>query len=175
MRIFERIVKEVLAPLKSNKVDYCIIGGLAVIAAGVRRGTMDFDIVIDKLKWKQALQILYKNGFKLVTSIDETKKKLLWCQTLKQAIAYISLTNPQVFKVNKDGWNGLYGDIWLDSKIPFDELRQHTYEVKIFNEEIRFASINDLIRLKKDTGRNRDKQDIEELRKIRQKYSEFTK
>ena len=43
MRLFQKTVKEVLTPFRKNGIDYCVIGGLAVISTGIRRGTMDFE------------------------------------------------------------------------------------------------------------------------------------
>ena len=103
MKFFERIVKEILKPLSDSRIDYCIIEGLAIIASGVRRGTADFDLAISGKQTEDALEILYKQGFKLVTDVGAEKKKLFYCGTLKQAMAYLKVSNPSAIKVNKGG------------------------------------------------------------------------
>lgn len=168
MKLFERTVKEILKPFTQNQIDYCLIGGLAVIILGVRRGTADFDIVISKEKLEKAMEIIYRQGFKLITNIDK-KNKLYYCKTVNQAIAYVKMTEPQAIKINKWGFNGLFGDIWLTTVVPFAELNQRAKKYKLYNEQIKIVDIDDLIKLKKFVGRPVDKQDIYELNLLKKK------
>ena len=167
MKFFERIVKEILKPLSDSRIDYCIIEGLAIIASGVRRGTADFDLAISGKQTEDALEILYKQGFKLVTDVGAEKKKLFYCGTLKQAMAYLKVSSPSAIKVNKGGWEGLFGDIWLRTPIPFEKLRNDALESKLYGEKVKLASVNNLIKLKKAAGRPVDKIDILELKSLR--------
>ncbi|PIZ15362.1 hypothetical protein COY51_05455 [Candidatus Desantisbacteria bacterium CG_4_10_14_0_8_um_filter_39_17] len=169
MKIFERTVKEILKPFTRNGIDYCIIGGLAVIVSGVRRGTADFDIVIPKEKFEKAIEVIYNQEFKLITDIDDKKNKLYYCETVDQAIAYVKITMPKAIKINKGGFNGLFGDIWLKTVIPFEKLNQRAKKYKLYNEQIRIVAIDDLIKLKKSAGRPVDKQDIYELGLLKRK------
>lgn len=171
MELFQKIITEILRPLRKNRIEYCIIGGLAVILLGVRRGTADFDIVIPEDKIEEALKTVYRRGFKLVTNIDEQKGRLYYCATLEQAIAYLKLTAPKALKLNKGGIDGLFGDIWLKTIVPFAELKKHSKKYKLYNELISVASPNDLIKLKKIAGRAVDKQDICELKLIKRKVN----
>lgn len=173
MKLFERTVKEILKPLTRNRIDYCIIGGLAVIASGVRRGTADFDIVIQEKKLEKALEIIYKQGFKLITDIDK-KNKLYYCKNVTQAIAYAKLTTPKAIKINKGGFNGLFGDIWLKTIIPFTELKKRVKKYKLYNEQIKIVAIDDLIKLKKFADRPLDKQDIYELKLLKKRKKIFS-
>lgn len=167
MEFFQKIITEILRPLRKSRIEYCIIGGLAVILLGVRRGTSDFDVVISEDKIEDALKIIYNRGFKLVTGIDDQKGRLYCCATLKQAIAYFKLTAPKALKLNKGGIDGLFGNIWLKTIVPFAELKRHSKKYKLYNEVINVASSEDLIKLKKIAGRAVDKQDIRELRFIK--------
>lgn len=167
MKFFEKIVKEVLKPLSDNRIDYCIIGGLAIIASGVRRGTADFDLAISGKQTEDALVILYKQGFKMVTDVSAEKEKLSYCSTLKQAMAYVEVGNPSAIKVNKGGWEGLFGDIWLRTPVPFEKLRNEALETELYGEKVKLASVNNLIKLKKAAGRPVDKMDILELKSLR--------
>jgi len=166
MKIFEKIVKEVLKPFTKEGINYCIIGGLAVISYGVRRGTSDFDIVISEENIEKALKIIYEKGYKLITNIDEKKKKLYYCKTLNQALAYVRLLLPKVIKVNKGGLNGMFGDIWINIGIPYKKLEMDAQKFNLYGERVRIASVKDLIKLKKYSGRTVDKLDVYELRKI---------
>jgi len=166
MKFFERIVKEVLHPLTRHSIDYCVIGGLAIIASGVRRGTADFDIVIPEDKTAQALDILYGNGFRLITDIGKRDDRLSYCRTIEQAIAYVRVSRPSALKMNTGGWDGLFGDIWLRTAVPFQKLRKDASKVRLYGEEVKLASRNDLIKLKKAAGRPVDKVDILELKAL---------
>lgn len=169
MKFFERIVKELLKPFTVRGIDYCIIGGLAVIASGVRRGTADFDLTIPESKIEEALAVLYSQGFKIVTGINAESERLFYCGTLRQATAYMKITCPSVIKINKGGWNGLFGDIWLRPDVPFEKLRRNAVVSKLYGEEVKLASADDLIKLKKSAGRPVDKIDILELKSLRRK------
>lgn len=167
MKIFEKTVKEILKPFTKKGIDYCIIGGLAVIAHGVRRGTSDFDIVISEKNTEEAIKIIYEKRYKLITDIDEKKNKLYYCGTLNQAIAYVRIQIPKVIKINKGGLDGQFGDIWLNIGIPFEELEKNADKLKLYGEKIRIASVKDLIKLKKNSDRTVDKLDIYELEKLK--------
>lgn len=169
MKFFEKIVKEILKPFTQNKIDYCIIGGIAVIVSGVRRGTADFDMVISQDKFENAIKVIYKQGFKLITNINDKNNKLCYCKTVNQAIAYINITQPNAIKINKGGFNGLFGDVWLKTVIPFAKLKERSKKYKLYNEQIKIVSIDDLIKLKKSAGRSIDKQDIYELKLLKKK------
>ena len=158
-----------MKPFRASGIDYCIIGGLAVIASGIRRGTADFDLVITESEAEEALAVVYEQGFKLVTDINAGREKLYYCNTLKHAVAYIKVSNPSAIKINKGGWDGLFGDIWLRTTIPFDKLRSNAVKGKFYGEEIKLASVDDLIKLKKAAGRPIDKIDVLELKSLRKK------
>ncbi len=167
MKFFERIVKEILKPFRANGIDYCIIGGLAVVASGVRRGTSDFDLAIAESEAEKILGVVYEQGFKLVTDVNAEMEKLYYCDTLRQAVTYIKVGNPSAIKINKGGWDGLFGDIWLRTIVPFEKLRSNALRIKFYGEEIKLASLDDLIKLKKASGRPVDKMDILELKSLR--------
>ena len=167
MKIFEKTVKEILSPFTKKGIDYCIIGGLAVIAHGIRRGTSDFDIVISEKNIEKALKIIYEKGYKLITDIDEKRNKLCYCRTLSQAIAFVRIQLPKVIKINKGGLDGQFGDIWLNVCVPFEELEKHSDKLKLYGEKIKIASVKDLIKLKKNSARTVDKLDMYELKKLK--------
>lgn len=58
----------------------------------------------------------------------------------------------------------MFGDIWLKTVIPFAKLKQRSEKYELYNEQIKFATVEDLIKLKKFAGRPVDKEDIYELK-----------
>jgi len=59
------IIKEIINILKKNKIDYCVIGGVAINAYCEPLLTLDFDIVVEKDKLKELRRILKEKGFKI--------------------------------------------------------------------------------------------------------------
>ncbi len=57
--------------LDSAKVDYALIGGMALGGRGVHRTTMDVDLLIDGAKKDTAKTALEKNGFTLLSQTNE--------------------------------------------------------------------------------------------------------
>lgn len=58
-------------------------------------------------------------------------------------------------------------DIIIESPISFEEARKSVVRIKIDDTILPVISIDNLIKMKKNTGRSMDKLDIEELQKIK--------
>ena len=58
-------------------------------------------------------------------------------------------------------------DLLVKLPIPFDELWSRSKLIDLPSGEVRVASIDDLIKMKKETGRPRDSEDIEALEALR--------
>ncbi len=59
------IIKEIIGIIEKNKIDYCVIGGMAMNAYCDPLLTLDFDIVVEKDKLKGLRKILKDKGFKI--------------------------------------------------------------------------------------------------------------
>lgn len=59
------IIKEIIKILEKNKINYCVIGGVAINAYCEPLLTLDFDIVIEKERLKEFRKILKEKGFKI--------------------------------------------------------------------------------------------------------------
>ncbi len=156
---FQIIFKE----LNELKVDYLVVGGLAVNFHGVPRMTYDIDLMI---------LLQQENISKFVTKLtdwgyrpkipvnpmdlaDEAKRKS-WVQEKRmKAINFYSETLP-IGEI----------DIIFDSLIPYDELKSRAVLIEIGSEKIPTVSIHDLIKLKQNSGRKQDLADVEYLKMI---------
>lgn len=156
---FQIIFKE----LNELKVDYLVVGGLAVNFHGVPRMTYDIDLMI---------LLQQENISKFVTKLtdwgyrpkipvnpmdlaDEAKRKS-WIQEKRmKAINFYSETLP-IGEV----------DIVFDSPIPYDELKNRSVLIELESEKIPTVSIHDLIKLKQNSGRKQDLADVEYLKMI---------
>jgi len=156
---FRGIFKE----LNKLKIDYLVVGGLAVNFHGVPRMTYDIDLMLllQKENISKFVARLTHWGYRLkipVNPIDiaDEAKRNLWIQEKgMKAINFYSETAP-IGEI----------DIVFDSPIPYDELKGRAVMIELQGEKIPTVSIHDLIKLKQLSGRKQDIADAEYLRMI---------
>lgn len=150
--------------LNSNDVRYIVVGGLAVVLHGHPRMTADIDLVVDLNPSNALLAIrtLTSMGLRPRLPVDpeafaDVDQRSEWIE--KRGMVVFNLTDPA---------NPLRSvDLFVESPIPFDELWSRSVMIKLSSGSIRVASIEDLIAMKKTTGRSIDKADIEALEALR--------
>ena len=143
-----------------------VVGGVATVLHGYARLTADVDLIID-LEPKEALKVvnvLTGLGFEPRVPVQaadfaDPKKRAVW----------IGTKNMQVFSL-LDRSNPMRAvDLFVESPIDFEELLLRSEVVQLTGTTVRIASIEDLIRLKRLSGRALDLADIEQLEKIRKR------
>jgi hypothetical protein len=156
---FQTIFKE----LNRIRIDYLVVGGLAVNFHGVPRMTYDIDLM--------AL-LESENILKLVTQLthwgykpkiptdprdlaDETKRNSWVREKGMKALNFYSETLP-IGEI----------DILIETPIPYEELKNRAIKVELQDEKIPTVSIHDLIELKLRAGRKQDLADVEHLRMV---------
>lgn len=147
-------VSGLLARLASAEVDFVVLGGVAVIAHGYVRNTEDLDISYapgaDNL---QALGgVLLDLGARL-RAIDEDIPFIPDARTLRQT-QILTLDTPLGgldLLANPDGSPG------------YDVLKANADRIDFDGFEVRIASIEDLLAMKRAAGRTKDQPDIEAL------------
>jgi len=140
--------EKLLRLLKEHKVDFVIIGATAFPVHGYGRATLDIDIFIRPVR-ENAERIglaLEKFGDDMTdVSIDELlKKKLLIRQ----------------YAVETDIHPFVKG-------VSFDHVWKNKVRAKFGNTFVYFASLDDLIKMKKMAGRKKDLEDLKVLREIK--------
>jgi len=146
---------EVLEAFDKNRVDYILIGGVAIIFHGMERLTRDIDIFVKMVpeninKLRKALHMIFDD-----TSIEE--------------ITFEELNKYPVIRYGTP--NGFYIDIMarLGESTTFEDLE---YEILDYQgTKIKIGTPETLYQLKKDTVRDRDKIDaifLKELIKAKQ-------
>ncbi len=156
---FQSIFKE----LNKQKIDYLVVGGLAVNFHGVPRMTYDIDLMI---------LLRSENISKLISKLTN------WGYRPKIPINPIDISD----KVKRTSWIQEKGmkavnfyseklpigeiDIIIDSPIPYNELKKRSVMIELQGEKIPTASIHDLIELKLKSGRKQDIADAEYLKMI---------
>lgn len=156
---FQSIFKE----LNKQKIDYLVVGGLAVNLHGVPRMTYDIDIMI-LLEAKNVSKLTTKLtnwGYRPKVPInpmelaDETKRNSWVQEKGMKAVNFYSDKLP-IGEI----------DIVFDSPISYSELKSRVVMIEIGGAKIPTVSIHDLIKLKQESGRKQDIADVEYLKMI---------
>lgn len=150
-RIFEVLAR--------HRVDYVVIGGVAVIAHGHIRATADVDFVAD---------IERGNTERLAAALRELRAEL---RGVDADLLGIDVYDPETlaaggnFTMTTDaGHLDFFSEV--PGGVPYPRLRQAAIEVEVDGVPIVIAAIDDLIRMKAAAGRAQDHMDIAALRDI---------
>lgn len=157
------IYEDILRAFQKEKVRYVLIGGIAVNLLGSLRSTADMDILVEMSdnNLKKVVTILKKNGYSVKQPVDpmgiaDKKTRELWIKK-KHMKAFNFYKNEGLEEV----------DIIIDTPLYFKDVKKDILWIKSDDIRIPVISINNLIKMKRNTGRDIDKLDIEELKKIK--------
>lgn len=154
---FERVI----SALNETCVDYLIVGGVAVVLHGVDRLTADLDVVLDLQRDAalKAMTHLERLGYQprppvKMKDFAEAELRQQWMET----------RNMQVFSLWDPNGELPVLDVFVSYPLDFSKLLSDSVEVDIGGLKTRIASIEHLVEMKSDTGREKDQQDITALR-----------
>ncbi len=148
-------------------VRYMLVGGLAVNAHGYLRSTVDVDLIVqlDPANLQPALAILKSLGYVPrvpvpIESFADPNLRTSWVRD----------KNMKVFSLRSDKHPDTEVDIFADDPLGFD---------KAYARAVRFelspsvwatvCSLEDLLELKRQADRDKDRLDIQKLKEIRDK------
>lgn len=149
--------------LEAKKVRYLLVGGIAMNLHGVPRMTMDVDIVLamDENNLRAFLGAADDLGLQSVAPVK--KEDLLNPLTRK---SWVTEKHMVVFALRPPVPTGPTVDILIDPPIAIDEALKRA-EIKIIDGvRVSLATVEDMISLKRSTGRAQDDADIEQLNKL---------
>lgn len=149
--------------LNKLKIDYLVVGGLAVNFHGVPRMTYDVDLMIllQAENIKKLVARLTDWGYRPKVPVDpmglaDNAKRTSWINEKgMKAMNFYSEKAP-IGEI----------DIVFDSPIPYEELVSRAVVIEIAGEKIPTVSIHDLIKLKEMSARKQDLSDVEYLKAI---------
>ena len=148
----ERLLKS----LKEYKVDFVVIGATAFPIHGYARATLDIDIFIrpTEINAQKTWLALKAFGYDLtdVKKGDLLKKKLLIRQ----------------YAVETDIHPFVKG-------ITFEKVWKNKVRTKFGNTFVYFASLDDLIKMKRSAGRPKDLEDLKYLKELKKRYQKKTR
>ncbi len=142
----------IIKQLQTYQVRFLLIGGYAVIFHGYNRTTGDMDIWIDP--------------------DEENKSKFIAClfelEYRQEDIDYLrslDFTKAQVFSIGEEPQRVDF--LTQVNLLNFKEAYENKMIAPLDGLEIPYIHFNDLVLMKMNTGRLKDKSDVEELQKIR--------
>lgn len=156
---------DLFGALARHRVQYVVVGGLALNLHGVERATMDVDLVValDPSNVAAAFDAFEELGLVPVAPVQfhvaRDPETLLRWRREKNMVA---------FGVRPGKGVGPMVDCLIDPVVPFATLAENAIAKAIGELRIPVASIDDLIALKQAAGRAIDVSDIEALRRLKQ-------
>jgi predicted nucleotidyltransferase len=158
-------IEAILRALNDANARFLIVGGLAVVAHGYVRATVDMDIVLnlERENVLRAMAALKKLGYLPLVPVDpaefaDEKTRKSWIEEKHMIVFQMRHADPQSTRL----------DIFVAE--PFDFEKE--FSMAKWEEVAGVASpvlrLEELIRMKHDSGRPQDLADIEELKLIRE-------
>ena len=155
--------EEIFRAFQKEKVEYVLVGGIAVNLLGSMRSTADLDILVEMSddNLKKIVKILKRQGYRVKQPVDPMK-----IADRKTRDGWIKKKHMKAFNFYKE--NELKEvDIIIESPVSFEEAKRGAVRIKADDLTLSVISIDNLIKMKRKTGRAVDKLDIEELKKIK--------
>jgi hypothetical protein len=151
--------------LADAKIEFVLVGGLAVALQGYQRLTMDVDVVLamDENNLSNFLSAAKSAGLRPTMAVDLdalANPKLLEQWHHEKGMLAFSLRGADAMATVLD--------ILVKPVVAFADLRRDATMIAVSDLHIPVASIAHLIEMKTGTGRSKDLIDIEELRKIQE-------
>jgi hypothetical protein len=154
---------DLLKMLAEAKVDFVLVGGLAVALRGYQRVTMDVDVVLamDEQNLQRFLSAAKSSGLRptIPVAIESLAQPDLIDQWYREK-------GMLAFSLRGSETMATVLDILVRPVIPFSDLRREASMIEVGAVSIPVASTEHLIAMKTGTGRSKDLIDIEELRRI---------
>jgi predicted nucleotidyltransferase len=154
---------DLLKMLAEAKVEFVLVGGLAVALHGYQRVTMDVDVVLamDEQNLRRFLTTAKSSGLR--PTIPVTIESLAQPDLMDQ---WYREKGMLAFSLRGSETMATVLDILVKPVIPFSDLQREATMIEVGAVSIPVASIEHLIAMKTGTGRSKDLIDIEELRRI---------
>jgi len=156
----QKRIEPVLEALNQARVRFLVVGGVAVVLHGYLRATGDLDLVIqlDEGNLGRALDALAAMGFQprppvALRAFADAETRRLWIET----------KNLQVFSLWHPERTGFEVNLFVEEPFDFDAVWSRRVEVQLANTSAPVISLEDLLVLKRKSGRARDLDDVANL------------
>jgi hypothetical protein len=155
--------EEILTAFQKNKVDYMIVGGIALNLLGGMRTTSDLDVVLalTDSNLKKVVTILKKLKYRVKIPVDP-----MGIADEEQRNDWIKNKNMKAMNFYKTSGPGEV-DIIISTPASYQQMKKNKVYVKVGALNLPVISIDDLIKMKKKAARPIDKSDIIELSNLK--------
>jgi hypothetical protein len=157
-------IEAVVEALNRAQVRYLVVGGVAVVLHGFLRTTADLDLVIqlEAGNANRAMRALDDLGYRPRAPVSpatfaDAATRESWVRD--KGLTVFSLWSPQR--------PSLEVDLFVQEPFDFDAVYSRAVRVKLDRSDIVVIGLEDLIALKRASGRPVDQEDIERLEAIR--------
>ncbi|MDP2642250.1 MAG: nucleotidyl transferase AbiEii/AbiGii toxin family protein [Candidatus Peregrinibacteria bacterium] len=159
MNVFEKVFKA----LNKAKVEYLVVGGVAVTLHGYARftGDLDFVVFLERANLERMDKAVKKMGY-----TERLPISLVSLGDKKQVQKWVKEKNLKAFSYFPSNENPLQIDIIISESLKFEEIAKNKVLKKVGDLEIPVVSLKDLIKMKKKASRSQDLIDIEMLDNI---------
>lgn len=159
LMLFEEIFRE----LNKRKIDYVVVGGVALVLHGVVRLTADLDLMVhlDEKNLAKFVEVMNALGYRpkvpvKAESLIDPENRKMWFEE----------KNMRVFSFYHPKKGIMLIDIFINEPVPYDKIKIDAVEMKMGHLLIPTVSVEDLIKLKEISGRPQDIADIEALKRL---------
>jgi hypothetical protein len=157
------LFEPIFAALQSAGVRYLTAGGLATVFHGYVRLTGDVDIIValEPDNCNKAIRALVNLGFSPTASVDPfdfagPEKRRDWIENK-------GLT---VFSLHRTGGTPLEVDLFVEEPMNFEPLWEKRADFTLGDVVVHVIDKESLIRLKRESGRAQDLEDVAALEKL---------
>jgi hypothetical protein len=149
----------------NRKVDYVLIGGLAIALHGIERATMDIDVTVAMTSDNLSALVCTARELGMTPLLPVPLDAL---SDLDQLAEWHRERNLEAFALRAPGLAGVTLDVLLFPPVDYAGVRSRAVRFKAGNVPVVVASIDDLIAMKQAIGRPIDLADIEHLKRLKE-------
>jgi hypothetical protein len=168
--------KELLNLLTKSNIAFVIIGGIAMRFYRSPRVTQDLDLAIRAVDIDEIVELMYQNSFRIITAVSDDNLTII--NRKETALDWIEVEKPgtfsMIFTEQKNKTELSFGEIDVNSQtdflyelpVPFMKLMEQSHAFTYNEVELRVASPEDLLYLKKKRpdSTSSDKYDIDYIK-----------
>ena len=146
--------------LQEKKVDYMVVGGVALVLQGAVRMTADLDLMValEEHNLTIFVEAMNEMGFKPKAPVPS--EAFISADNRK---SWVQDKGMMVFSLYHPGEMFSLVDVFVQEPVPYSEMRERRDFKSVDDFFIPVASIQDLIKLKQIAGRPQDLEDIKAL------------
>lgn len=156
-------IPAILSALVKAQVGFVIVGGFAVQLHGFVRSTIDLDLTVAMDEENLSRFIAVAKQFDLSPVIPAS------IESLKNAAlidSWFQQKGMVAFALREQQPAGAIIDVLVRPVVAFDQLLAQSLSVELFGGEVKIASIDHLVAMKRVAGRPKDLIDIDALQRI---------